>query len=384
MVKGKWSIHEVEYLINNIGINSYLEISNTLNRSIDSIQKKSISMGLSRTIRKEKWSEEEVVKLKEYYGITTVVEISKMLGRTTDSIAGKAKQLKLKGYIKNAWSENDIEFLISNFGTKTLSELAFTLGRTENSIQLKANRIGLKLPEKYNYNKDYFKLIDCEEKAYWLGFIYADGYVSVNEDARNHEFGIEIKSADYEHLNKLNLVLNGNINLSYRTRQLQFKNYTSVVNVCSLRIYSKQFVFNLIDKGVVPNKTSVLEFPKFLPKQLMRHFIRGYIEGDGYIRFRKRITGNGYGYETRLGYVCHSKQYAIELKVFLERELDLENELTFYKDGNSFSCDTANQKQLLSIIDYLYKDSTIYLDRKYITYQELNHYLLNRLAYRKK
>ena len=379
MGKGKWSNHEVEFLISNICKINYQEISDNLNRSVDSIQKKIIAMGLSKTIRKVKWSNEEVIILEKFYGITTVEEISKMLGRTAHSIKGKAKQLKLKGFVRSAWTDNDIQFLISNFGTKTLKEIASTLGRTENSIQLKANRIGLKLPEKYNYNKDYFKLIDCEEKAYWLGFIYADGYVSVNQ-----EFGIEIKASDHQHLKKLNRVIQGNIDLSFRSRQIQFKNYSSVINVCSLRIYSKQFVGNLIDKGVVPNKTSVLEFPKFLPKQLMRHFIRGYIDGDGYIRFGKRITGNGYGYETRLGYVCHSKQYAIELKRFLERELDLEKELLFYKDGKSFSCDTANQKQLLSIIEYLYKDSTIYLDRKYTTYKELNHYLLNKSAYRKR
>ena len=29
----------------------------------------------------------------------------------------------------------------------------------------------------YYYNKDYFKIINNEHKAYWLGFLYADGYV---------------------------------------------------------------------------------------------------------------------------------------------------------------------------------------------------------------
>ena len=30
---------------------------------------------------------------------------------------------------------------------------------------------------KHNLNKDYFKNIDNEEKAYWLGFIAADGCI---------------------------------------------------------------------------------------------------------------------------------------------------------------------------------------------------------------
>lgn len=31
---------------------------------------------------------------------------------------------------------------------------------------------------KYTYNKDYFKEIDSFEKAYWLGFLYADGCIT--------------------------------------------------------------------------------------------------------------------------------------------------------------------------------------------------------------
>ena len=31
---------------------------------------------------------------------------------------------------------------------------------------------------KGEYNKNVFDTIDTEEKAYWLGFIYADGYLN--------------------------------------------------------------------------------------------------------------------------------------------------------------------------------------------------------------
>ncbi|WP_142335714.1 LAGLIDADG family homing endonuclease [Bacillus cereus] len=367
-----------------LGKKKYQEISVILGRNVNSIQKKVISLGLSREIKKSQWSEEEVALLKRFYRTLKVEEISKKLNRTHDSITGKAKQLNLKGFVENAWTEDELKFLRNNFGTMTKEEIAKSLGRTENAVQLKANRIGLNLPVKYDYNKDYFKIIDCEEKAYWLGFIYADGYISIRNNGRSYEFGIEIKASDHEHIKKFNHIINGNFTISYRKRKLTFESYESIVNTCSIRIYSKQFVKNLIDKGVFLNKTKTLEFPKFLPKELIRHFIRGYIDGDGYIIFEKRTTGNNYGYITRLGYVCHSKQFAIELKKFLEAELLLDKELTLYKDQNSFSVDTTNQAQLLSIIRYLYKDSTIYLDRKYKTYKELYHYLLNKSAYRKR
>ena len=31
---------------------------------------------------------------------------------------------------------------------------------------------------KYVYNKDYFEKINTSEKAYWLGFLYADGCIT--------------------------------------------------------------------------------------------------------------------------------------------------------------------------------------------------------------
>lgn len=384
MIKGVWSNREIEVLKRHFDKLSYQEIADILGRNVNSIQKKVKSLGLSRVIKKTPWTKEEENLLKRLYGITRVEEISKRLNRTHDSITGKAKLLKLKGFVEKAWKEHELEFLKSNFGTMTNHEIAESLGRTENAVQLKANKIGLLLPVKYEYEKDYFKVIDSEEKAYWLGFIYADGYVSIHNNGRNHEFGIELKASDDEHLKKFNRSINGNLELSYRTREHKFSKNTSVVDICSIRIYSQRFVSHLIENGVVLNKTYVLDFPNFIPKELMRHFIRGYIDGDGYIRFSKRTSGNGYGYETRFGFTCYSKKFTFGLKKYLENELNLETELVLYKDRNNFSVDTANQKQLLCIIEYLYKDSTIFLDRKFETYKKLNHYLLNKLDYRKK
>lgn len=32
----------------------------------------------------------------------------------------------------------------------------------------------------YSLNEHYFDNIDCDEKAYWLGFLFADGAISNN------------------------------------------------------------------------------------------------------------------------------------------------------------------------------------------------------------
>ena len=283
------------------------------------------------------------------------------------------------------WEDEDLKFLKDNYQTMESKEIANILGRTRNSIVVKANRMGLAKPQKYFYDLNYFENIDSEEKAYWLGFIYADGYISTWGNGRNNCFGIEISSIDEGHLRKFNNCIEGNFKISHRKREMNINGESkSTVNMCSIRIHSKDFNNHLLNKGVFYNKTSILEFPKFLSKEMTRHFVRGYIDGDGYISFHKRTTGRGYGYVTRFGFVCHSEGFTLDMKRHIEEELNLERELVIYKDRNSFSVDTANQKQLLSIVEYLYEDSTIHLDRKYESYKKLHHYLLNKLAYRKR
>ena len=97
---------------------------------------------------------------------------------------------------------------------------------------------------KHNLNKEYFKNIDTEEKAYWLGFIYADGYIIKSE--KNYELGIELNYKDVEHLNKFNSIFN---NYYKVTKRIKSYNSVDILNgheptnkkseMCLIRVYSK-------------------------------------------------------------------------------------------------------------------------------------------------
>lgn len=50
---------------------------------------------------------------------------------------------------------------------------------------------------KYTFNENIFSIIDNEEKAYWLGFLYADGYLT-----DQGLFGCALQEKDKAHLNK--------------------------------------------------------------------------------------------------------------------------------------------------------------------------------------
>ena len=240
--------------------------------------------------------------------------------------------------------------------------------RNKSSIQQRAMKLNVKC---VTYNKHYFDTIDSPEKAYWLGFIYADGYVT--KDSR---FGIELSSKDRAHIEIFLTCLESNIKIKDRTRN---ENRHS----SSFMIKNKHFVDMLIDKGVIPNKTYHLTFPneKVLPKSLRHHFIRGYFDGDGTFvrkttkRIRKDRNNKEYDYElTEVSLVCKSLNFISELAATLSEELELD--VKIYECKSLYYLRFSNKNNMKKIIEYLYKDTTIHLERKYIKSLELLKYCL--------
>ena len=91
--------------------------------------------------------------------------------------------------------------------------------------------------KKFKVNDDYFEIIDTEEKAYWLGFFYADGCVSIDKNTNSGECCIKLSKCDYEHLKKFNKSIHGNIPVEYGT------------SICNLN--NKEFSFCSISFCVV-------------------------------------------------------------------------------------------------------------------------------------
>lgn len=139
----------------------------------------------------------------------------------------------------------------------------------ENNITIRENNGDLQ--RKYDLNHNYFNEIDTENKAYILGFIFADGYV----DQVNNRLSISIVEKDVEILNFINTELESNYNI-------YFKNWNNRQNVVTLTITSRQIVKDLVNVGCVQAKTFVTKFPN-IREDLKRHFIRGYFDGDGYV-----------------------------------------------------------------------------------------------------
>lgn len=134
---------------------------------------------------------------------------------------------------------------------------------------------------KYTCDEHYFDIIDTQDKAYWLGYIYADGYITSNM----RYVGMSLSKKDEYILYNLNEDLSS----TYPINQYSVsKGYKIGSEYSRLLICNPTLVNGLYNNGVMPHKTNTL-MPPNLNDELIRHFIRGYFDGDGCVTISKGI-----------------------------------------------------------------------------------------------
>ena len=211
----------------------------------------------------------------------------------------------------------------------------------------------------YNHDEDFFEIIDTEEKAYWLGFMFADGYI-VNQQNRygQDQFGISLAKTDLYILYKFKESIKATNPILIYPRK---NNYGQPL--CRIVMTSQKTVNDLIDKGCKKQKSHILEPPKNVPDILIRHFIRGFFDGDGSITKTYSKTYNKYIFGiniTSTQKICEWLQYLFDFGSIVKEK---RTEKTYY-----FSFGGNNQLEYF--YHYLYDNATIWMDRKYNKFQE--------------
>lgn len=140
---------------------------------------------------------------------------------------------------------------------------------------LKENKIEIRDNNSYKSKKideDFFHNIDTQEKAYILGFFFADGCLT-----KKGTFGIKIK--DKELLERIKQELKSDHKIiECKPNKGSYSQEDSIYY--GLYFTNKKIEKDLKELGVDSNKTSTCSFP-IIPKELERHFIRGFFDGDG-------------------------------------------------------------------------------------------------------
>lgn len=255
------------------------------------------------------------------------------------------------------WTNEEIEYLKEHYQDKSYKEIGEYLGRKEQAIRSKMHYLGLK-KSIYHCNYNYFETIDTEDKAYWLGFIYADGNINKAQSTLR----INLQARDNFHLSKLNKCIDGNFNVRIYDEKHGDKTYP----MCQILVYSTKIARDLMDKGVVPHKSNIITFPE-LRNDLVRHFIRGYFDGDGSICERKHKKRQS---DLSCSFTSGSIEFLKSLRAILFSN-DIKSYLVEDKRGEKYSLSLAGLQNPDIFLHYLYDDSTVYLDRKYVKKENL-------------
>lgn len=286
--------------------------------------------------------------IREYDECKNITFLSKKYNQTTNAISKILKSYDIE--IINTYSIpklsescwGDILNMYSNGDSIAKIAKHYEVGTSCIKRILKKNNVNIINRQNVaKMNESVFEVIDSEEKAYWLGFIYADGYIS------NGEFGVHLSIKDEEHIKKLKSFLEFTGNIRYKKG----------TQSCGIAFRNKKIIGDLKKLGVVERKSKVLTFPTEaqVPQYLIRHFIRGYVDGDGYVGFNKKGL-------CRLSILGTESMLDGIIKAMGFKKLKI-------RKANKNGCDEVKEIEWggLYVFDYLsqlYNDSTIFLDRK--------------------
>jgi len=255
-----------------------------------------------------------------------------------------------------AWTKEQVAYIIDEYVNNniTLKELGRRFGVSYGSIRNLLNRHNIKSrgnKQGYPRNEFYFFKIDTIEKAYWLGFLYADGCVHSN----NNEISIQI--IDKEHLLKFQKAIQAP---NHKIQNIIDKRFEKAKPLFQISIKDKQLHQDLIKWGCIPQKSLRLkDFPN-IPYHFIPHFLRGYFDGDGSLHF---LQGTNNFRISFLG----TPEFLTNIKNYFNLNMSIAK-----GTGEAYILQIAGRKQLIRILEILYLDSheEIRLNRKYNKYQE--------------
>lgn len=215
------------------------------------------------------------------YKEKTNQEMADELGCNKSTISNHRKKLGISWSDLNNKLQEKIPYICSQYGKKTRKEIAKEVGCSVAYIQKvwAANKIE-RIDTTYYYNKNYFEKIDSPDKAYFLGFIAADGNI-YRREGHQGMLSISVNEKDIEILEYFKKQLNTTkpIQISLDKRQEKTK-------MATIQITGDKIVNDLLSLGIGVRKTfdiDINNLVKKIPSSYISSFYLGYFDGDGSI-----------------------------------------------------------------------------------------------------
>lgn len=248
-----------------------------------------------------------------------------------------------------------LSFIKSNFDKLSQRKMAKMLGLGNTTVNRWSSEIGLKF-RKHTVNEEFFDEFN-EESVYLLGLIYADGNIAWGPNPKKGYYSMTITASekDKTHLEKMRNLLSSTKPLLYAPKT---KSYRLIVN-------SKKLCRRLMQLGVTPRKSLTIQFPQFIPKEHLPHFLRGVIDGDGSVNYFARKISPYFRIVVASGSkdFCEGLVDAIRQNVGPVAKIKKKALNTYIVE---YSCYRGEK-----LADYIYSDASIFLKRKYSQFEKL-------------
>lgn len=174
---------------------------------------------------------------------------------------------------------------------------------------------------------------------------------------------MSLAEKDLHHIEKFKAFMGINNKICYREKSKAYR----------ISFRSEKCKNDLIDKGCTPRKSLTLNFPteQQVPTYLIKHFIRGYFDGDGW------FTNTDSCFQVGI----------IGTQNFLQGFLDIVNNINIqnkifnvHRENGAKRYIFGARQDVTNFLNWIYKDAAVYLDRKYEAYQD---FILNGSKYHK-
>lgn len=251
---------------------------------------------------------------------------------------------KISSPAKPELKQKAVELYLSGLNTTEIGDILNAKKQTVllwlRSCNIKRRHKG---PKSKINKEDFFDNIDNEKKAYYLGWIMADGNISITNGQYSLKFNISYN--DKELIDNFLL-------------DIESRNKASIKDVGDKKYYyvsltSVHMIKSLIKHGVIPKKSGKEVVPN-IDEDLMHHFVRGYFDGDGITDIQKY---------KRSGFIA-----PYEVLKYFDNIVGI-NKPNLIRKAKTEKVDMFyilyGKKDSKILFDYLYKDSTIFLARKH-------------------
>ena len=259
-------------------------------------------------------------------------------------------------YKKNISSKDVLHFY--NLGFNSV-EIAKKLLISPVNVRYHFKKLNLKAQSKteaarkYDVDHNYFENINTQEKAYILGLLFADGCNYVSEK----ETKVILELIDEKIINIISNLIQPSKKAIKKNARLLMQD-GKVVNAKStfrLVLQSKKISDDLIKIGLYPRKSLNIKFPN-IQEELIRHFVRGFFDGDGGV----------YNYKNKTSITFVSGEFFLqELQELLIKYINVsKTKISKNSKSDAYYLCFSSKNDVYNFYKWIYDDATIYIDRK--------------------